>query len=528
MRPHAAVTGKVPTMSKAVQQGEAAAGKAGLLARLRHGIAALLGGGEGSDLQVDPDLAEAARRRLREGGSNRAEEVHLVEGIRRLLGSNAAPLVGRLNLIGLARIRTRFGSEWPRIAQRADRIARNVIERHIAPGDVYASWGEDAYIMVFARLGEAEARIKCVLIAREIAKMLLGEDSHEELETRTAVSRLDGALDFAALNSLDDLLDTARPVDSSTPDKVELALREMEAKPEPEPHAGHAPDSSAPPFAEPAFASVPAEPAVTYVPIEHRHRSKVTFQPGLHANVLAGIDFVFRPIWDPRLSVIATYYCAPRVQLSDCGSAGDAELAVAGDPEAIARLDAATVERVKQEFAAMAAAGRRLVIAAPLHFETLSSLAQRRRVAATIGQIAEGMKSRLMIEIVGVPIGIQHSRIIDIVSPLRPHCRGVALQMPMEAIDFSQLAGTGIAAVGADLSNTAKAEFIQMQQLSRFQRAAEKVRVATFVHGVHTVSMVAAALGAGFHFIDGDAVAPSVSHAGRALEFRLADLYHVR
>src|SRR5579862_1588778 len=100
----------------------------------------------------------------------------------------------------------------------------------------------------------------------------------------------------------------------------------------------------------------------------------------------------------------------------------------------------------------MAAAGRRLVLAAPLHFETLSSMSQRRRVAATVAQVGSGMKNSLMIEIVGVPIGVQKSRVMDIVAPLRPHCRGVALQMPMESIDFTSLAGAGVAAVGTDLS----------------------------------------------------------------------------
>jgi hypothetical protein len=176
----------------------------------------------------------------------------------------------------------------------------------------------------------------------------------------------------------------------------------------------------------------------------------------------------------------------------------------------------------------MTVAGRRLVIVTPLHFETLSSMSQRRRIAAAIAQVADGMKACLMIEIVGVPDGVQKSRIMDIAAPLRPHCRGIALQMQMETIDFIQLTGAGIAAVGTDVTYAAKAEFLQMQQLSRFQRAAEKIGVPTFVHGARSLSLAAAALGAGFHFIDGDAVAATVPHVDRALSFHLADLYHAR
>ncbi len=104
-----------------------------------------------------------------------------------------------------------------------------------------------------------------------------------------------------------------------------------------------------------------ADPEFVMVPIERR-RPTPKVQSGIHGNVLAGMDFVFRPMWDPVRNVIATYRCVPLVRLSDVdGVAGDAELAVAGDAEATARLDAATIERVKQELDTMAAAGRRLV-----------------------------------------------------------------------------------------------------------------------------------------------------------------------
>ncbi len=246
-----------------------------------------------------PQPPRAARVGMRVGDSGASEETRLVEQIKHLIGTNAAPLVGRLNLIGLNKVKERFGSEWPRVAQRADRITRNIIERHVGPGDVYASWGPESYVIVFARLGEAEARVKCLLIGNEITKSLLGEEGTEHLEIKTAVACADGAIDFADLASLGDLLDGAKPVDALDPD-IESAV------------------SAAPP----PIAGAPEETGLSddlaLVPIEFR-RPTPKVQTGARGDVLAGMDFVFRPMWDPVRNVIATYYCKPMVRLSDVG-----------------------------------------------------------------------------------------------------------------------------------------------------------------------------------------------------------------
>ena len=246
-------------------------------------------------------------------------------------------------------------------------------------------------------------------------------------------------------------------------------------------------------------------------------------------DVLNGVGFVFRPMWDPTRNVVATYRCVPQVKLSDAdGAAGDASLTVAGDPDAMARLDGVTLARVKADLKAMTADGRRLIIAMPLHFETLCSLAQRRRIAAELGTIAESMKQYLVIEIVGVPTGFLKSRLIEVIAPLRMHCRAVSLQVAIGTIDFTQVRGTGISAVGADMSHLAKSGAAVMQQLSRFQRAAEKAEVVTFLHGARSRSLVAAAVGAGCHYVDGDGVAATLNRPERIVPFQLADLYAPR
>ena len=488
----------------------------GLVGKMRR----LLWGSGGTAKAQDAAAAPVARKTLtwKQANGADADEAEFLGQIRQMLQRTPSLQTSRVNIIGLKRVKEHFGDEWQRVADRADRIARNVIERHLDPGDVYATWGIDTYITVFARLSEQEARVKCYLIGNEIVRTLLGDDAAEFLEIKTAVSRVDGSVDLKTVGSLQQMFDGAEVISPLAPP--------LDASPT----AAAAPTPTAPSKA--ATAALTAETGHTFVPIEREKPAAAPAPENESAaavDVLAGIDFVFRPMWDPTRNVIATYRCIPQVKLSDLnGAAGDASLAVEGDADATARLDVMTVARVKADLTAMAADGRRLIIAMPLHFETLCSGAQRRRAAAELGAIPEPMKQYLVIEIVGVPSGFLKSRLMEVIAPLRMHCRAVSLQVAIGTNDFTQVRGTGISAVGADIAHLAKSEAIVMQQLSRFQRAAEKAEVVTFLHGAQSRSLVAAAVGAGFHYVDGDGVAPTLNRPERIVPFQLADLYMPR
>jgi len=480
------------------QQAEAVA-DTGLIGKVRR---ILWGGGKTTEVRPVEQRKTLA---WRQANGRDADEAQFLGEIRRMLERTPSLQASRVNIIGLKRVKERFGDSWQRVADRADRIARNVIERHMELGDIYAGWGLDTYIVVFARLSEQEARVKCYLIGNEVVRTLLGDEASEYLEVKTAVTRVDGSVDLQAVGSMDRLFAGAEVIGPLAP-----------------------PSEPVPPPTPDPVDTIGAELGLSYVPIE-RDRPAAPVVPesdGVRANLLVGIDFVFRPMWDPTRNVIATYRCIPQVRLSDLdGAVGDASLAVAGDAEAMARLDSAVIARIKADLKAMAVDGRRLIIAMPIHFETLCSTAQRRRVTQEIGAIPEAMKQYLVIEVVAVPSGVLKSRLMDVIAPLRLHCRAVSLQVAIGTIDFSQIRGTGVSAVGADISHLAKSEFIVMQQLSRFQRAAEKAEVVTFLHGAQSRSLVAAAVGAGFHYVDGDAVAATLARPERIVPFQLADLY---
>jgi hypothetical protein len=164
-----------------------------------------------------------------------------------------------------------------------------------------------------------------------------------------------------------------------------------------------------------------------------------------------------------------------------------------------------------------------LLLSMPVHFETLGAVGRRRQFVEALGKCLDDRGRKLLrIEIEGVP----PARLIEIVAPLRPHCRAIMLQLPLETTDFSNVRGCGALAIGCDISGHRGTEFMLMQAMDRFARAiADKAGLPSYLNGANSLSMVTAALGAGFAYIDGDAVAKLIDHPRGLVDFRLADLY---
>jgi hypothetical protein len=175
----------------------------GLMNRVRRGLAELI------KPEDEPKAAAVTR-----AGPVRPAKIAARSGddfsgrLGDLLGRAGTTAVhaGRINLIGLDRIKEQFGAKWPRIADRADRITRSAIERHLVPGDIFTAVHGTNYLIVFGNLPRRDAQLKCLLIAREIAKALLGEEGASQLEIQTAVAKLDGSLGFAAVPTIDEIL----------------------------------------------------------------------------------------------------------------------------------------------------------------------------------------------------------------------------------------------------------------------------------------------------------------------------------
>ena len=244
------------------------------------------------------------------------------------------------------------------------------------------------------------------------------------------------------------------------------------------------------------------------------------------ADLFRDLRFGYRPIWDSERNAIAAYLCVAQVPISDdAAMQGDAELALSDDIAEMARLDRALQQRVIADLAALTAAGRRLMVTLPVHFDSLGQAAWRRKNLGDMAQLDADMRWLAMVEIVGVPAGVLQSRLLDLLAPFRTLCRGVVLRLSPEMKESVQIRGCGAAALACDLTGRAASEKVLAQQMNRFARIAERTSLPSYLHGAQTRSLVMAGVGAGFSYIDGSALAKLVDRPWHALEFRLTDLY---
>lgn len=452
-----------------------------LFHKLRRNLADLIdpeGGGR------PPEQPQAPSRRYVS-----AEAIH--ERLRILMapGRDPGAKPGQVNLVSMLRIKERLGSQWAHHAVNADRIARNAIERYLLPGDIYARWKDTGYIVMFSTLDAHQAQIKCMLIGDEITKKLLGEGEIDLAEVHGVEVEADGELRFSPLPGFEQL--------------VALTV------------------GGAPPHVDKEEVSAALSPALFVgteaLPAGAGYRK---------SDPLADISYSFRPSWDPGRGVIAAYLCAAELFEEPSGRRREAHLILGNDNSALEKLDFAVLDHVIAVLDGLVREKRRLLITAPVRFETLTSAANRRRYIDALSRLSADSAALLVVELVAVPEGVPQARLLEISSPLRAHARAVIARLAPETADFAQFAGSRIAAVGCNISRQSGSELALMQQMARFSRGAAKAGIATYLRGVHTVSLATAALGAGFAHVDGDAIAAAIALPRGIVQFSLFDLYN--
>lgn len=386
---------------------------------------------------------------------------------------SAEPIV---HFISLAKIRDKIGSGWERASQKVDDIARQEIERRLAPIDLFRRVDALNYIVLFARMTRPQAQLKCALIAEDIAKRLLGADfDADALEVKTALVQADGGV-----------------VLENVPRIAELAEELFEAQ------------------------------------------ADKTFGDGAAAEVDAGKDgaglnkmrLVYRPMWDVRQNALATYICVPAFDVvPDALLTGEAAVPDVTDVETAFRLDQMVLARVIEDLRSLEAAQRKLLLVAPLHFETVASRRRRDAYLRLCSGIPPASRKLLIFELVAVPEAIPANRLLELAIQFRRFSRAVILRLPIVHFQMPVPTETGIFAVGADLSDTERSEAELMRHMERFAAAAAKAGLRSYVHGLGSVSLTTAAVGAGFDYIDGDMITSVVEAPRAAYRFEARNIY---
>lgn len=411
---------------------------------------------------------------------------------------------GKLQFIGLAKIKRRMGKQWAGLSKIVYDTAEEVIDKYMDKGDIFIRYQDDTYIIIFARASLEEGQLKAAMIADEIRRRLfeLDEEELRSIEIREAIGEI--RTDFLVDKQFPDFLD-ALAIDLE--DIAVQKEQEAEQKAEQEKN-----------FSLSELAGVDIE-ASDYRP--------KTSKPKKEAVLPAGLKFSYLPLWDVRRNALTTYLCLAR------GSANNSNLFDAykalykgQSGENKEALDLNILKTVKTELASMEKDGRKLLIACPVQHETLHSFESYERYKQIIQRIPPAQRQYLVFYVMNMNDNLPPKNAYWFAAPLRQFCRHVFAEIPLRRdINFNYLRSTGVDVAGVRLDGIMGSEQETINLMMAFCTKAKTLKIPmTFVLGVTSLSLTTSAVCATFDFVGGPAVHDEVERPDTVHRYRYEDL----
>ena len=505
------------------------------------------------------------------------------EQLREVLGRSGSAVSGRVHLLNLSRIAEHYGPRWPALAEKVDQLIALTISRRLSPRDFFTRAHDGLYVIMFDGLSEAEAKLKCSLLADEITAKLIGRDTAmETLEVRSAVARVGGGVEFAAVNTLDALDDLLRKAEPAAPPKpddgpqwqaitdlMRAAEREIAAwtalphgqsdacariegllgllrqaeSALAEQHQARARHMMTLVGVGDVAADAPADPQeqrvgalrnmlsalIGHAEGELKTRKLGLTEVGEDSFSLDSAEVVFRyqPLWHVPHQLINAYEC--RVGLK-CGSRvlyGDALLPPDAEPAVVGALDRLVLRKAVEDVHTLVEERRRNVVVVPVHHGTLTGGTVRREYLAVCNAIASDLRPYIVFEIVDPIIGFIASHIPPAVSLLRPFSRAVLLRLNLDHPRFEDFLNVGLHSIGVDVADSTLPETELIRKLELFRARADRFGLRCHVHGTKSVSLTTASVCAGFEYVAGDAVAGTIDRPGGVHSYDIERFYEM-
>lgn len=389
-----------------------------------------------------------------------------------LKGHRGEELKDQVYLLDLSKIRDRLGDKWDQSLDKIHIKTDSIIKAQLSSRDLFIRRDDVGYIVVFDSLPRLQGHLKANMLNEEIARALVGV---EEASNLTCV--MDVAVDAKG-----------EVVISKAPDKDQL-ISELVSKADQ--------DRTAP------------------------------IQSVSDASVMLGdVEFIYRPMLVTRTRVVSTYVCIP-VRKDKLGQylSGYGVLGTSPSAQELSDLDHLTQHVAAAELEKLITKHARSLIALPVHFETLASVQRRMKYMANIEAIMRNHTDRIVFEMVGLPESIPQPRILELTSALRRSSRAVIARFSPDHGNFPAYRTAGLHAVGIDVFSQTKSERSLIKDMESFVENAKENQLRTYAHGIRSISLLTAAICAGFDYLDGYALSSVATGALDVHGFSLAAPY---
>lgn len=492
------------------------------------------------------------------------------------------PVVGgRIQVLNLEPLKARHKERWPRLGEMVHQTVSKILNRRLLPQDLFTRNADDSYVIVFASLSEDEARLKCALLAREIAEKLNGDESPTaELAVQTAVATLSGHVGLEAAGALDQITETlaatqepgdaavtpvgsrSRPEGAPVVDQLSRLLASIEERLTVLDHEARQRGAAAVGAewaqinellrrAEGELADIAQTPVWSDIPGYQPDTEWIEMARMRTIQVLAKsenaaaaywqqdaspavefdnpeVAFFYRPVWQARRGVVTTYTCSLRAQiggyevLNDLSASDEQEISLANV------MDRLVVRRAVKDLMAGVEEQRLTVVIVPVHYLTVSRAAIASGFMRLIHTIPPNLRQFLVWELLDAPVGTWTTQILPALSALKRCGRAVIVRVDLETREFRDIAAMGVHAVGIEVERARDPEAILRRKIERFAAQAERAQLQCYINGVHSLPLVEAAVAAGFDYIAGAAIADTVEFPAGIVPTTMRDIYRRR
>jgi EAL domain-containing protein (putative c-di-GMP-specific phosphodiesterase class I) len=425
---------------------------------------------------------------------------------------------GVVQMIGLGRLKTELGEDWPRLSDRVRMAARKIIERHVSRDDVFAQVSDEDYVIVFAGLSQQLSQVKCAVIAEELYAHFLGDKLAGKVEIKSVVGEVDGELltEPASLENLREAIvhmtRAVRETDDNEQDFKTWLFGLQDASRFDV--RDQLPDALKSPAWREFSIAANASPAEATQAVLRR----------VAAMSDDAMEIKFRPVWDLHHEVISAYIVTPVKALPGGGVLELYKVLKPGpEPDDYFRLDLDVMDVAIQSLDEAKREGKNLFVVTPVHYETLAAVRFRESYLAVCRALPHHVRASLIFDIFGLPPGMPQSRLLDVLGTIKPFARAMIANVPIESSALSGFKDVGLLAVGARVENEPARKRDQTDQLARLTAAARQAGLVIAISNVSTKAELLACHDLGCTFVSGDAVSQPVDSLGNVRPYKWRD-----
>ncbi len=446
------------------------------------------------------------------------------EHLKTLFQNRDALAAGQMRVLGLAKIKDKLGTTWPKFSDKVKLIVRDTISKKTDVDDFVFELDELNFLILFGSKSAKEAERLCIAIAAHIWRNLFGEENgFQELKVNAIIVEADGQICI-------DEVDPLQAISQQIEERGEPAVLESDDQ-----TLRHFDQDSETPLSDDSLSDdVVSKSTINWTQVETEIvQNKIVYQSiesqETHVSTLARevsglkkaqIAYLYRPIWSVKDDAIISYFITPVIN-------GDRRIDYRTSPlmtpEMKLKIDLEVLANAINLLKTNKAEGVNIPIASTLCASSLRQPRVLETLACELNRIPDDLRKYLNFEISELDPH-QCWQVMELLEKFDNHF-GQMYATLKGLSDFTPYVQAGIKCLGMPRSTVGleEAEFVHI--LSVFADKCHQLDLKTYAHSLRSRKLALTAVKLGFDIVSGDAISPPLQTASKAYRYSINDLF---